>query len=250
MTDLQGAPVQTVDGLPGATGLALTPNGSSLWVAVPSTGLARIDTTTLAVTQRIILPTGQCAGDVAVVVARLVCGHSCSTYGESGPYGGLGVVAAGLAGQVYAADSSTGPTDLSLYDVSGAAPVLVAARAAGCGDLRELSAQPDGSQTVARSWRPAGRRTSTRPGRPTDSSRSAAPPAAPVRRRAPGQRTASASSPAWSPRMSRTSPSPSPSPSPRPARRRRPASSTSARRRSSCNRGAWRRRPTAPARGR
>ena len=111
VTDLQGAPVQTLDGLPGATGLALTPSGSSLWVALPSTCLAR-------------------------------------TYGESGPYGGLGVVAAGLAGQVYAADSSTGPTDLSLYDVSGAAPVLVAARAAGCGDLRELSAQPDGSQVV------------------------------------------------------------------------------------------------------
>ena len=48
VTDLQGGPVQTIDGLPGATGLALTPDGSSLWVAVPSTGLARIDTSTLA----------------------------------------------------------------------------------------------------------------------------------------------------------------------------------------------------------
>ena len=52
VTDLQGGPVRTIDGLPGATGLALTPDGSSLWVAVPSMGLARIDTSTLAVAQR------------------------------------------------------------------------------------------------------------------------------------------------------------------------------------------------------
>ena len=169
MTDLQGGAVRTIDGLPGATGLALTPDGSSLWVAVPSMGLARIDTTTLAVAQRITLPTGQCAGDVAVVGTRLVYGHSCNTYGGSGLYGGIGVVdaltgasyggvtsgpfyrpvvAAGPAAQVYAADAGLSPTDLYLYDVSGAAPVLIAARASVCGNLRDLSAKPDGSQVV------------------------------------------------------------------------------------------------------
>ncbi len=62
-------------------------------MAAPTAGLLRIDTTTLAVAQHIPLPTGVCAGDVAVVVgSRLVYGYSCSTYAGSGGYGGIGVV--------------------------------------------------------------------------------------------------------------------------------------------------------------
>lgn len=171
VTDLQGGAGRTIDGLPGATGMALTPDGSSLWVALPKSGaLKKVDTATLAVTQTIGLPTGQCPGDVAVVGTRLVYGHSCSTYGGGGSYGGLGVVdaatgkayggvtsgpfyrpvvATGPAGQVYAADSWSSPTGLHLYDVtSAAAPVLVAAVSQVCSNLRDLSAAPDGSRVV------------------------------------------------------------------------------------------------------
>ena len=170
VTDLQGGAGRTIDGLAGAHGMALTPDGSSLWVALPSAGaLKEVDTTTLAVTQTIGLPTGHCPGDVAVVGTRLVYGHSCNTYGGSGSYGGLGVVdaatgrayggvtsgpfyrpvvATGPAGQVYAADSGLSPTGLHLYDVTAAEPVLVAARSQVCSNLRDLSAAPDGSRVV------------------------------------------------------------------------------------------------------
>ena len=77
VTDLQGGAARTIDGLPGATGMALTPDGRSLWVTLPTVGaLARVDTQTLAVAQTIGVPTGQCPGDVTVVGARLVYGHS------------------------------------------------------------------------------------------------------------------------------------------------------------------------------
>ena len=38
VTDLQGGSAQTLDGLPGATGMSLTPDGRSLWVALPGLG--------------------------------------------------------------------------------------------------------------------------------------------------------------------------------------------------------------------
>ena len=76
VTDLQGGSPTTIDGLPGATGMTLTPDGASLWVALPGVGaLKRVDTATLAVVQTIGVPTGQCPGDVAVVGDRLVYGH-------------------------------------------------------------------------------------------------------------------------------------------------------------------------------
>ena len=170
VTDLQGGTGRTIDGLAGSEGMALTPDGSSLWVALPKVGaLQRVDTATLTVTQTIGLPTGQCPGDVAVVGSRLVYGHSCNTYGGDGSYGGLGVVdtvtgkvlggitsgpfyrpvvATGPAGQVYAADAGLSMTGLYLYDVTGAAPALVAARSQVCSNLRDLSAAPDGSRVV------------------------------------------------------------------------------------------------------
>ena len=169
VTDLGGQPVATLDGLPSANGMALTADARSLWVAVPSAGLVRLSTTTLAVEQRIALPTGHCAGDVAISGSRLVYGHSCTMYLGSGGYGGVGVVdaatgapygnvttgpsykpvvASGPAGQVYAADALVSPTSLSLYDVSGASPQLIGARAAVCSNLRDLSASPDGAQVV------------------------------------------------------------------------------------------------------
>ncbi len=77
-------------------------------VAVPSAGLVRVSTTTLAVEQRIPLPTGHCARDVAVVGTRLVDGHSCTMYLGSGGSGGIGVVDA-ATGASYGSTTS-GPS--------------------------------------------------------------------------------------------------------------------------------------------
>jgi len=91
VTDLRGGGASTIDGLPGATGMALAPHGRSLWVALPGSGaLKKVDTATLEVTQTIAVPTGQCPGAKVVVGDRLVYGHSRNTYGGIGDYGGLG----------------------------------------------------------------------------------------------------------------------------------------------------------------
>ncbi|HEX6920187.1 MAG TPA: Ig-like domain-containing protein [Actinomycetes bacterium] len=170
VTDLSGSPVTTIGSLPGATGLALSADGTSLWVAeAKGDALARIDTTTLQVVQTVTLPAGTCPGDVAVVGSRVVYGYSCNTYGGSGSYGGLGiadaatgallgtatngpfyrpVLAAGPAGQVFAGDAGLSPSDLYLYDVTGSAPVLVAERASIGSNLQDLAASPDGGLVV------------------------------------------------------------------------------------------------------
>ncbi|MDQ3611116.1 MAG: hypothetical protein M4D85_05820 [Actinomycetota bacterium] len=170
VTDLSGNRIGLIEGLSAATGLTLTPDGGSLWVTLPTVGvLARVDTATRTVVQRITLPTGQCPGDVVVVGSRLVYGHSCNTYAGTGGYGGIGVVdhttgvsygnvtsgpfykpvlAVGPAGQVYAADAGLSSTSLYLYGVTGAAPSLVASRGQVCSNLADLSAKPDGSQVV------------------------------------------------------------------------------------------------------
>lgn len=175
VTDLDGNRTGTVAGLSGATGMALTPDGSSLWVAL-ATGdaLARVDTATLDVAQTVALPAGTCPGDVTVVGDRVVYGYSCNTYGGSGSYGGIGTVDAtsgavlgtdttgafyepivvpGPAGQVYAGDGGLSPTTLYLYSVTGAAPAKVTARRDTGSNLRELASSPDGSLVVqASGW--------------------------------------------------------------------------------------------------
>lgn len=170
VTDLSGHQVATIGSLPGATGLTLSPDGASLWVAeAKGDALARVDTATLQVVQTVALPAGTCPGDVTVVGTRVVYGYSCYQYGGSGSAGGIGVVdaatgtvlgtvttgpnyepvvAAGPAGEVYAGDLGLSPSDLYLYDVSGATPVLVAERASIGSNLQDLAAKPDGSQVV------------------------------------------------------------------------------------------------------
>jgi hypothetical protein len=148
VTDLAGARVATIDGLPNATGMALTPDGSSLWVALPGLGaLKGIDTATLKVVDTIAVPTGQCPGDVPLAGDRLAYGHSCNQYSPSGgSYGGLGVVDAGTGA------SYGGVTSGPFYR-----PVATAGPA-GQGVRRGHRTQPDGPVPV----RPHGRGASAR----------------------------------------------------------------------------------------
>ncbi|MEH0420357.1 hypothetical protein [Streptomyces sp. B21-083] len=68
VTDLSGAPVATVNGEQGATGLALSPDGGTLYAALKDgDALAAIDTTTLTETTRV--PTGTGSAPVSVAVA-------------------------------------------------------------------------------------------------------------------------------------------------------------------------------------
>lgn len=169
VTDLSGQLIGTVDTPGAAVGMALSADGGTLWVAQPAYGrISRVDTATLHATS-VGLPTGVCPGDLALRGDRLYVGHSCSGYTGQGPDGGVAVldpasgavvadtrlgptrtpvVAAGPAGQVYAAEAGLSPTSLWLLDLAGAEPAVVAARASVCSNLRDLSARPDGSEVV------------------------------------------------------------------------------------------------------
>ena len=181
VTDLAGTQVGRSGPIAGPTGMALTPDGSSLWVAAASgDALVRVDTASLAVVQTVPLPAGTCPGDVAVVGTRVVYGYSCNTYGGSGAYGGLGVVdaatgadlgrltsgpsympvlATASGGQVYAADASLSPTSLYLYSLTGSVPgtaplQFVASRSNIGSNLQDFAPSPDGTKVVTANGSP------------------------------------------------------------------------------------------------
>jgi hypothetical protein len=81
VTDLVGTEVGRSGPIAGATGMALTPDGSSLWVeAATGDALVRVDTSSLAFVQRVALPSGTCPGDVAVVGTRSSTATTTSIY--------------------------------------------------------------------------------------------------------------------------------------------------------------------------
>lgn len=167
VTDLQGRHVATVTGLPGATGMALTPDRGSLWVALPTEGrLARVDTTTLTVAQTVALPAGECPSDVVLTGDQVVYGSFCD--GASGLTGHVAVldpatgtasagslrffgrplIAAGRPGEVYASDTGLSSGTLQLLDVRSGSPVLRTRGEPDCLNVRDLVASPDGSQVT------------------------------------------------------------------------------------------------------
>ncbi|WP_405818917.1 hypothetical protein OG241_27745 [Streptomyces sp. NBC_01390] len=77
VTDLSGTPVTTVTGEQGATGLALSPDGGTLYTALTDgDALAAIDTTTLAETTRVPTGTGSAPVSAAVAGGRVWYGYT------------------------------------------------------------------------------------------------------------------------------------------------------------------------------
>ncbi|HUQ56165.1 hypothetical protein [Lentzea sp.] len=88
VTDLSGNAVTKLSNLPGATGLALSPDGGTVYVALSQFGaIAALDTLTL--TERTRYPVGEvCPSDLAITDNRLYFSYGCDTWG-----GGIGRVA-------------------------------------------------------------------------------------------------------------------------------------------------------------
>lgn len=168
VTDLTGTEVTTLNGLPGASGLALSGDGASLWVALPGAeAIARIDTTTLIEAERISLPSGTCPGSVAVVGGHLAVGHSCNQYAGSGSYGGVGILdpasggwnpvvspvpyyqpyvasAPGADGLFVAGDLGLSPTRLYTIGIVDGVGDTVSSNSNTGSNLRDLAMSPDG----------------------------------------------------------------------------------------------------------
>lgn len=88
VTDLSGNVITKLTNLPGATGLALSPDGDTVFVALSQFGsIAALDTLTL--TERARYPVGEvCPSDLAITNNRLYFSYGCDTWG-----GGIGRVA-------------------------------------------------------------------------------------------------------------------------------------------------------------
>lgn len=173
VTDLTGNILTTLNNLPGAAGMALAPDGDSLYVALSRGGaVAEIDTLTLAEVAR--HPVGEvCPSQLAVTGNLLIFGYGCRTW-EAGvgratiePF--FGDVRRGLVVNEYSApllDTTPGrpglvafgtpglsPATVRVYRVEGDAFVLQASGEAGS-NLRDVELSTDGSLFYAASGAP------------------------------------------------------------------------------------------------
>ncbi|SBT51618.1 YncE family protein [Micromonospora auratinigra] len=177
VTDLNGGARRTIPNLPGATGMALSPDGATLYVAlVQGSAVAAIDTATLTEKARYGLGASSCPEWLAPAGGKLYVGYGCSTgkgmLASIDVRGATPVVALDLplAGGTYydapflvSSPANPGrlvvldrtgvnvrlPARATLYDVSSGTPSRVAAvPPEACSALQDAAVSADGSRVV------------------------------------------------------------------------------------------------------
>ncbi|MFF3437958.1 YncE family protein [Streptosporangium sp. NPDC002721] len=162
--ELEGA----VTGLSGATGLAMTPDGTRLYAALRgSNEVAEIDTAAREIIRRFDLATHPCPSTLALTGERLWVGYE--GCGDGTGVLGLDLSAAApepspfevplktgpllaAAGNTLVVGEVSSPADLFVYDVSGAAPVLrgeIDGHAQDNHHLQDVTVTPDGSHVIS-----------------------------------------------------------------------------------------------------
>ncbi len=160
--DLDGNITSTISSLPGAFGMAFSPDGSILWVAVEKLdAVVGLSTTTLAEVDRVSLP-GKCPRRVAVTGTAMAVGSGCypmvtlDLAGDRTPniipmdllISPL-LATDGLApGLVFAIETAHTGNDVFLLDISTGTATFVESRPNYGGGVRDLSLSPDGSTAV------------------------------------------------------------------------------------------------------
>ncbi|MGW5669327.1 hypothetical protein [Micromonospora sp. NPDC003776] len=178
VTDLSGDTQRTIPNLPGASGMALSPDGSKLYVALIEAGaVAAIDTTTLTETHRYSMGAGTCPEWLAPAGGKIYVGYGCQSgkgkLGSIDVRGPAPVVALDLplGGTDYyysapflrsspakpglllllerASGSVTLPGRPILYDVSSGTPSRIASvPLEACGRLQDAALTADGGKAV------------------------------------------------------------------------------------------------------
>ncbi|WP_091648960.1 YncE family protein [Micromonospora pallida] len=176
VTDLSGGSQTTIPGLAGATGMALSPDGSTLYVAlVEAHAIAAIDTTTLTETRRYSTGSSTCPTWLTHVGGKLYFGYGCRTgegrlgsldlRGETPvlatklPVDGMLVGPPMLAGSpgnpdlLLATDEDAAryslPGKPTLYDVSSGTPSIVATvPSETCTSLNDAVVTPDATRVI------------------------------------------------------------------------------------------------------
>ncbi|WP_405770886.1 hypothetical protein [Streptomyces sp. NBC_01538] len=169
VTDLSGAPVTTITGEQGATGLALSADGGTLYAALKDgDALAAIDTTTLTETTRVPTGTGSAPVSVAVAGGKVWYGGTDPAADGKGvigsvdpteptptatPQPGMGgwSVAPLLAtggGVLAAEEPQQSLSHVATFDVSSGTPTTKANTFVHGGTATGLQVTPDGTQLL------------------------------------------------------------------------------------------------------
>ena len=171
VADAGGAVTDTVTGLAGAVGLALSAEGDRLYVALRESGeLAVIDTGTLQVVGKIDLDGHACPTNLAISGSRLWIGYGCGQWG--GGVVTLDTAAAsptifGVADNMYGAplvatgggvlaigEAGLSPASFRVYSVNGEQATLRGTISGDASNLGDLAITPDGGLVVAASGYP------------------------------------------------------------------------------------------------
>ncbi|MFF3888975.1 Ig-like domain repeat protein [Streptomyces sp. NPDC001914] len=175
-TDYDGDVVGTFGSLSAATGLELSADSQTLYVAVAgSDEIAAIDTAGLTESARYSTGTADAPKSLARTGGKLWFGYGTPTHGDigsldlSGPDPVLAVAQDSASrwyyapllntnpaapGVLAAAESGLSPAAVATYDVSGAGAPKLIAQGQGGSNLRDLAVTPDGSQVVTASGWP------------------------------------------------------------------------------------------------
>lgn len=175
VTDLAGNVKQTLDSSPGASGMVLSQDRSTLYVALADgDGIREIDTSTLAGTT-VSTGASTCPRDLAVTAGLVWFSYSCDNansgllgtldpatgtvhLGLTSAFPGTPLLAAspGLDGVLITGVPGESPATITRYDVTGgASPTATSTTSAQPGsNLRDLAMTPDGTQVVVASGSP------------------------------------------------------------------------------------------------
>ncbi len=178
VTDYSGAVVDQLASLPGASGMALSPDSGTLYVALPGAdAIAAIDTAGLKESARYSTGAGTEPEHLALAGGKLWFGYGAAAQGNLGSLdlsgaqpvvtlgqeGGHGFYSAPLLasspaapGVLVAGAADQSPAELQVYDVSGGTAVSTAYRwnPNNSGNLQDLAVTPDGRDVVAASGAP------------------------------------------------------------------------------------------------
>jgi hypothetical protein len=177
VTDFNGTAVATIDNEPGATGLALSPDGSAVYAALYNgDAISSIDTTSLTEAHRYSTGAGSNPRSVAYASGKVWFGYGGSAQGNIGSIdtstdpaavtlntvGGSSWYSAPLLaadpsapGVLLAADQDTSPPYLERYDVSSGSPVSGVRRwLQSSSNVGDMQITPDGSDVVVATGAP------------------------------------------------------------------------------------------------
>lgn len=173
VTDFDGNAVGSVPAEPNASSMALSPDGGTLYVALPgNNAVSAVDTATLKETARYSTGAADDPSHVAYAGGRIWFGYggpaagglgSIDTSGATpvvtltpGTWYAAPVLAAGpgAPNTLVAADPGLSPSAVRVYDVSGATPVVTATRDDAGSNLTDLAVTPDGKDVIVASGAP------------------------------------------------------------------------------------------------